>query len=637
MSTIKKYILLLIILTISTMLFAKTQDSTQPHDGEITAIAVATVNGKKVVYTGSEDGFLIKWNEDGTGEHFQISDDRIEMIAVHPNGSDIAVYETDGLTVNRISCWNWQTLTKRFSSKRLDSSITSLAYSARGTMIMIGQANITGILFLNSTQGTLLSNKVKETSGSITMAMTSRTENTCIMYSALGYLVYTNLKTGAKVVSFKIDSNLSSPVLFNNNVLFAGVKNNYIYIYDATTGDLIEKIYAKNPVLTTSPSDTNIYYFETDGKNSVLKTIEVKDGEINSTPLIVNQFAFHTWDSPTSAIKSGNDILIGMKTGELYKTSATPQTDKTIATKITEKVYDKIYDIAEFNSEFYFLSRTSIFKSSFTEKLITSITTNPSQYTNMITSDDTIILWSKSSKKPVIKITLSTGEQTVLFTPQNSIETLKQQDTKLLFIEGSSKVGFYDLATSKLKYIYTGTGVQDALLYGDDIYVAKTAAGNPKSSLAQVNIDTQETVPVNIKGEVSFSLAENETENGPFYGASIVTENNSSSTVVFSYNPNTRGYKTVLSLADEDPKAFTYLKKGNLYTNISKTNIYAVTLAQNKLVKLNQSASLPKKMISNEKHIAVLNKDGSISWFDARAKKMLNDWFITLDGQWVEN
>ncbi len=635
-TTIKKIILTSILIFSVFTVFAKSQDSTQPHDGKITAIAVATVNGKQVVYTGSEDGFLIRWNEDGIGEHFQISDDRIEKIAVHPNGTDIAVYETDGLTVNRLSCWNWNTLTKRFSSKRLDSTITSLAYSARGTMLMIGQANITGIIFLNSTKGTVIANKVKETSGSITMSMTSRTENSSIMYSSLGYLVYTNLRTGAQTASFKIENNLSHPVLFHNNVLFAGVKGNYIYIYDATTGTILERIYAKNPFITTTTSDKNLYYFETDGKNSTLKTIEVQDGIINYNPLIVKKFSFQTWETPTIAVKSGNNILIGMKSGELYTVDTTPQVDTAIARKITERVYDKIYDIAEFNNEFYFLSKDSIFKSSFTDKTTTSIASNLG-YTNMLASEDSIYLWSKSTKQPIISISLTNADKKTLFTPQSSLETLKVQGDKLLFIEGSSKVGFYDFITEKTSYIYTGTGVQDAILYGTDLYVAKTAAGNPKSSLARVDIETKETIPVNIKGEVSFSLAENETKNGAFYGASIVTENNETSTIVYSYNPNTRGYKTIVSLKAEDPEAFTYLKNGVLYTNISKTEIYYIPLANPSLKKLEQSASLPVKMIANEKNIAVLNKDGSITWFDARSKKMLHDWYITLQGEWVEN
>ncbi len=629
------FIVALICLTTMSV-HAKKQISTQGHDGAITAIAVASVSGRKVVYTGGNDGFLIRWNTNGTGERFQISDDSIKMIAVHPNGNDIAVYESDGLTVNRLSVWNWQTLTKKFSSKRLDSTITSLAYSTRGSQIMVGQANVMGIIFIDSTKGTVLSNKIKETSGSITFSQTSSSENSSVMYSALGYLVYTNLRNGTRKASFKVENNLENPFVFNNDVLFSGKIGDTIYLFDSTSGTLMDSIRANNPIITTTKSDKNLYYFETDGKNSVLKMIEVKDGFINPNPVILKNFTFQTWDTPTSAVKSGNTIYIGMKSGELYSIDVTPKTETELAAKITEKVYEKIYDINEHSGDFYFLSNSEIFTSNVNSRNTNHIA-SVSGYTNMITSDEYIYIWSKSTRQAVKKINIADKTETTLFTPTTSLEVLRLQGNFLLALEGSSKVSHYNLETNELTNLYTGTGIQDVLLYKENVYVAKTAANNPASSLIQVNIETRETIPINIKGEVSFSLSENQSATGPFYGASIVYENNTTTTKVFSYNPTTKGYSIILSLADEDPKAFTYLKNGVLYTNIGRTQVYAVTLSQKQLIKLDQSSSLPLKIVGDRTSLAVLNKDGSVSWYNAQTKNLLKNWYISVDGKWLES
>ncbi len=634
MNYIKKITYITLIFLLSLSAYAKTQVSTQPHEGAITSIAIGTSAGKKVIYTGSDDGFLIRWTEDGQGEHFQISDDSIKMIAVHPNGNDIAVYETDGLTVNRLSVWNWQSLSKKFSSKRLDTAITSLDYTSRGSQIMVGQANIKGIIFIDSTKGTILSNKVKETAGTVVFSQTSTSENSSVMYSSLGYLIYTNLRNGTRKASFNIERNLQDPVIFNNDVLFAGVINNVIHIFDSTTGDSLASIKASNPIITTTKDDTNLYYFETSGKNATLKMIEVKDGELSQDSIIIKTFSFDSWDTPTSAIKDKNMIYIGMQSGELYSVNVNPETETVAALKITHKIFDKIYDINEFNGEFYFLSETSVFKSAYNTKNITSLAGNPG-YTNMITSENTVYLWSKSTKKPVVKIDLSNGTQSTLFTPENPIEILKLQENKLLYIEGSNRVSFYNTENNEPTPIYTGTGIEDALIYKNDVFIAKAAATNPRSALIQVNINTKETIPININSEVVFSLTENQTSTGPFFGASIVEENGGNTTTkVFSYNPTTKAYSIVLSLADEDTDAFTYLKNGTLYTNIGKTQVYTVTIAQKKLVRMDQSSSLPVKVIGNNASLTVLNKDGSLTWYNAQSKNMLENWYITIDGEW---
>ncbi len=636
MNITKKIIIVAMIITLASIsVYAKTQTSTQGHDGAITAIAVANSGGKKVVYTGSDDGFLIRWNENGQGDHFQISNDSIKKIAVHPNGNEIAVYESDGLTINRLSVWNWQTLTKKFPSKRLDSTITSLSYTSRGSQIMVGQANVMGIIFIDSARGTVLSNKVKETAGTVTFSQTSSSENSSVMYSALGYLIYTNLRNGTRKASFKVENNLQSPFIFNSDVLFVGIQNDAIILYDSTSGDVMATINAQNPIITTARQDKNLYYFETDGKNSTLKMIEITNGIINPTPIILKKFTFHSWDSPTSAVKSGNTIYIGMKSGELYSISANPESTAVIANKITEKVYDKIYDINEYSGDFYFLSKDSVFKSSYNSKNTTEIAVN-SGYTNMITSTDVLYLWSKSTRNAVKKINLQDNTETILFTPSNSIEMLRLQENKLIVLEGSSRVSMYDLEANQLSTIYTGTGIQDALLYKENVFVAKTAASNPQSSLIQVNTVTKETIPINIKGEVSFSLAENQSSNGPFYGASIVSENGTTTTKVFSYNPTTKAYSIILSLGDEDSGAFTYLKNGVLYTNIGRTQVYAVTLSQKELTKMDQSASLPLKLVGGRTTLAVQNKDGSISWFNAQTKKILKNWYLSTDHKWIE-
>ena len=97
---IKSLLTVILLFLCSTMIFSQAQKSLQPHQGKIQSIVESANN---TFYTAGDDGFVVKWLPDGTGEHFQISDLEIKLIAVSPNGTDIAVYETDGFSIHRVS------------------------------------------------------------------------------------------------------------------------------------------------------------------------------------------------------------------------------------------------------------------------------------------------------------------------------------------------------------------------------------------------------------------------------------------------------------------------------------------------------------------------------------------------------
>ena len=107
-------IALLSSLLLFTGAWAQSHMSTQSHQSSVTA-AVAALDGS--FFSAGKDGFLIRWTPDGLGEHYQVTELDIPMIAIHPGGSDIAIYETDGFSVHRVSVWHWPSLQKRETSE----------------------------------------------------------------------------------------------------------------------------------------------------------------------------------------------------------------------------------------------------------------------------------------------------------------------------------------------------------------------------------------------------------------------------------------------------------------------------------------------------------------------------------------
>lgn len=600
------------------ILFAQVHYTSQPHAGDITALAA--VKNKSEVFSIGTDGFVIKWDTEN-GEHFQISDYPIQLIAENPKNNDIAVYETDGFSINRISVWDWKTQTKKFT-KRLTDTVVSLSYSAKGTYIMIGTTSINGILFLDSSRGNLISGKIKDPPGIVSFAQTSATENTCMLYSPIGYLTYITLSSGKQKRSFSIDNNLAQPTSFKNNVLFAGVKNSSIFIYQATDGVLQGKISARNPRLVKTKNLNNLYYLEQQGYSAQIKMIEAESGYVKTTPTIIKTISFKKSQNITDAVLIGDELFIGTKSGELFLSDIYASAETEPVKALSVKLFDMVYDIAEYNELFYFLTEKSLFKSNVSEETITRIGDN-SGYTHFLPYNDNLILWSKNQKKAVKM------NGTVLLQPKNILRNLHVIEDMLITIEGSTNVGLYDFEKKTYELIYTGTGIQDAVLFDKNLYVTKSAASTPKTALVQVNIKTKETVPLSIKADMIFSVSKNSETNNSFYGVSLYEKEQK--TEIFTYYPHTKQYSPIFKFADEDTTAFTYYKNNILFTNLGKTRIHAYNLKTRRDTLLKRVSSLPVKICANAEYFVVLNKDGSVSWFDKKTNTLLKNWYMTVN------
>ena len=165
------------------------------------------------------------------------------------------------------------------------------------------------------------------------------------------------------------------------------------------------------------------------------------------------------------------------------------------------------------------------------------------------------------------------------------------------------------------------------------VYIAKSAATNPQTPLLSVNPETMETVPLPIKGNVTYALS---TDGKTIYGLNIISDDTGRNTYVFSYNIYTKQMTNILKFAEEDAEAFTYLSGNTLFTNIGRNKVYCYNLSTKKRFAYNRSASIPKTLCLNSRRAVILNSNGSISWCGTTDSKLLADWYLTKDDQWYE-
>ena len=616
-------------------LTAQSHISTQSHSGAVTTVSFLE-NADGSVFSSGNDGFLIKWTEDGMGEHYQISDLPIKMIARSPNGTEIAVYETDGASLNRVSVWNWKTLTRKFAFRFTDS-LTSLSYSAKGTYIICGTASVSGAFFLNSSNGSIARNKIKGNTGVVNFIHTSDSEKTAIMYSPKGIISYYDMMTGdykkynGENVIYNTEYDLNQFCMFNNGRFMAGVRDSNLYVILAVGGNTIGSFPAKNPILIGSNNAKDLYYIINENRQFKVYKIANDRNKAVVAPELQRTFSgLKSNESIVCATLAGNEIYAGTNFGNLYKFDYAQSERVDVQQSLTDKMYDKIYDVASVGEDFYFLTPSSIFKSSYDSSNIDKKASNTG-FTNIIPYGENIILWSKESKKAPVLLELANGRMTQLFTPEGTIQVLKLYGNELIDVESNSSVHIFDIPTLKKRELYKGTSIQDAILYNEnDLYVAKSSGSTPNAPLIYVNVNTQETVPLKVNGNVAYSLTYNPSvSNGEIFGLTIYTNSQTKklTTSVFAYRPSTKAYRNLLSISDEE---------NTLYTNMGKSQIRSVNISTKRDLLYRRSASMPIKSVRNSSKMVVLNRDGSISWYNPTLNTVLADWYLTTDGNWFE-
>lgn len=633
----KLFTLATLFLFFTNCFFAQSHISSQAHSGMITNLEILKSNDPFdfSYFTAGNDGFIVKWSEDNQGEHYQISDVGIKLIAVSPNGNDIAIYASDGGSVNRVEVWDWKNLKRKFF-KRYKDAITSLEFSSKGTYLIVGTATVDGAQFIRTQNWTIV-DKIKANTSIVNYIQTSSTEKTCVFYSPVGTLSYFNMQTGQLKEKLNIIRGLNQVVLYNNNIFLAGVKDDTIYVINAFKGNTVTAIPANNPIILSNTNDSNLYYLEYDGRNNYeLKMIENKEGLTVSNPRIIKTLKGPRGNSAICCgYKQNTNIVLGSLSGSIYRIDAEPSTSIVTMEESTNNIYSKIHDMTPAPSDFYFLTSNAIFKSSYDSGVVDKMA-EVHNHTNIISYDDeNVILWSKSTNNPIIMMNLATKTQNTLFTPKSIVQTLKLssigEKKYLIAIESNSKVCLYDFTNNQLKEIYSGTGIQDAVLTDDgNLYIGKSASTNPKSPMICVNPETYETVPLAVTGNVCYALS---TQGSVIYGINLQEDNN---TYVFSYNTKTKKVTNILKFAEEDSEAFTYLHNNNLFTNIGRNKVYCYNISTKQRFSYERTASIPLSISQNKNRVVILNDNGCISWFGDNSANLLADWYLTTDEQWYE-
>ena len=575
--------------------------STQPHFSTVTALAYREASD--TVFSCGEDGMVIAWNNaTGTGDHFQCSNLPIRAIALNPQKNEIAVYETDNTEIFRVTVIDWTYKNKKYT-KTFKDSVTCIAFSAQGTYLIVGTTSLKGVNFFLSENG-MPRNLLTASTGAVTMAKTSGTESTLVVYSPTGLLSYYDLKKGTEKGRFAVEPNLEQPVLFNNNVSFAGYKDNKIYTIAATTGKTETTAYAYDPIFCTVDSDAALYYAQNDSKLTTIYSVAPKGNA-------AREQAFSYTDEPKSIVKTAGGYYIGTSSGDIYKLNKTESYAVSQLEPLTTPTYAIIKDICTTPDGNAFILTDSEILHVLDDGCTTEPVLQNSGFTNISATDDNLYLWNKNTRKSIyaFNFTEPTDKPAFVYTPSYSIQFLKTYGDKILLLEGNSAVTLIDAVTNTVINKYTGTGYLDAaLINGTEIYVGKSSATNPKVPFLLIDTKTGETVSLNIKANAVYSF---DTANGMIFGQMYTENNNTPSCSIFTFRPEQRDYKILWTEKGESTSSFMQIVDGTLFTDFSKNQLVSINLSNTSQRRRLASGGAAKVAVFDNK-LYILNSKGTL-------------------------
>lgn len=597
------------------------------HTGAVLCIAPVPASGD--YFSGGADGFLSLHASDGTTDSWQVSEIPVRKIAVHPDGNTIAVYESDGFSVHRLSVWNWKTRTRLYA-KRFRDSILSVSWSAKGSFLMIGNTSIDGITILDGDSGKQR-RIFTAMPGIVSFSITGSTEGSMITYGPSGRIIYTDISSGAERASYQGESDLTSPAMLANNLRIAGIGDGKVLSIDATSGKTMASWTTGKAILATNPSDAQPVWLEKTDNG----TWRIRSGEAASPALALTGSS-----DITAALGTQDKIIMGTDTGSLYTLAkpvdwaAEPAVTPQAATAIRP-----INDVATDGERLFILSGGAVYFSAGPDQ-------DPSFCFDGVTADrlalsgDSVILWSKARAAPVLRVSRDGATRETIYQPREGIQSLSVSGQIVSFIEGASQAIALDLAATDKTFIYAGVGLQDAIpVTADRLLVSKTTSMRSPYPLILINMATGETVPVPVQGELCFGLkvagADSLKVAGFLVKSADVPETDLITVTVNAGMVSSSAVSVGAAYQDEDMVATLAANDERIVTNLGKTALTDIRTDGARQNRYERGYALPAKPVIMNEYVVSLNHDGSLTWFDGKSRRFIADSAMDERGSWI--
>jgi WD40 repeat protein len=616
------------------------------HSGPISIMAFDSV--RNYVITAGMDGFLGIWNirTFSAEDRFQASPYAIRSMILRPGKSQVALVESDGVGVYRISAWDYG-LKRNLFTLRFRDPITFINYSAAGNFLMVARSARAGVVFIHPETGEALDSPPNQT-GNVLFAATGRSERTMMTYAASGQITYWELDTGRMIQHAAAPPNLSNPLLFGNNRYLCGIDSGGLAVLDAVTGrelardpnvdrgklfpvassDLLEFLYLGT--LNNGANQGNITF--THYTITTRGTLESSNRTTFSTMPLISSGVGASTGSVALGVVDGGVWIFGtthlepqpMNRAKLTQISSAAVSGDSLAF-LTEDKYLSILPL-----DFYSLrDRNTITLES--SRGNTHISGDPS-------TNGRFLFWQSDDIRsyPVLLSGAGTLERTDIvlgrLALRHPLRSASLLDNQILFLDAAGNIILLSTETGSSKFTYTATDPLDISFFDSENIIIGHANLSGNSPFLLVNTVTEETVPFNYPSTVGVKLYR--SADGSVYGGVVEGSSDSATTALLLLDiEDPEASKRLVEYQGEDA-AFVIARSGNSVASTIGGD--GPTLHSNRgFVHFERTPSLPVNLIGSERYFIVLGRDGSLSWHNnatgsllARLRLLETEWLL---------
>ena len=586
---------------------------THQFEGGVTAIADSSMT--RSFFAAGKDGFITRFSyRTMKPETWQISTMSIKRIAVHPQKTFIAVYETDGFSIHTISLWDWQTK-KQLYAKRFTSSVVSLSWSAQGTYLFIGTASTEGITVLDANGN--VKKVYPRPPGIVLLAATGPSEKSIVTYGETGRLVYADIAKKSILTQYETEDRLESPELIKNYTQIIGYKNGNVVVVKAASGEVLKSYPARSALFAGKITDSLPVWIE---KGDARQTWHLCQGDKKSPA-----FSLPHPTAITAARHVDASVVIGTDDGRLYR--LVQNSDATIS--LMELNIDssiQIRDICTKDSKIYLLSGSTLYAAA-------SPADKPEPVIQSVSGErctvygNGFLFWSAEKNAPLYYA--EEGQTpTILYRPRERLNSVSVYNDTIAVVQAFSGLVLLDGKSGAPLFTYQAAGLQDAVQVDDTfVLITKSTGGVIRQPLLLIDIRTSETIPLNMEGDIAFSAQANNKVKNTFSCFRLKTEKAAQTDLmtmkIDTARPARSSFTAALSYGDENLQASLYDDGYAVLTNLGKNQLSYYDKKRRAIRQLPRDYALSRKALMTDTYIVSVNYDGSLSWLNRRTMQLL--------------
>ena len=597
------------------------------HRGAVTALRM-DANGR--IISAGEDGFLEIWNQRAAEERFQLSHYTIKFMAARPGKNEVAVVESDGLNLNSVSAWNYETK-KRLFTLRFRDSVSCVNYSAAGNFLIVSRSGIGGTVLLDPETGEVLDSP--ELPPSITLALTGLSERNMVCYEPSGILSYWSLEQGNETQRFNVPSNIQNPILFGNSRFLAGFDSGGLIVLYAVTGAVLarETTIRQGNIFTGNADSAQFYCVSDNGSSCTIYLMDINPFGILST---INRRVVFINEVNRGISTGGDSFILGTRLGDLWLVSGVET--RVLKTQNQEGILDiavsssSIALVSENGTIVYLPPDYSLIENGFS--FVTDTIDGNQFYTGISASplpgESRFLLWGNGRSTPMI---ISQSSRILLdeFPVRSTIRSAAMLGGNILFLDTAGVISILDSGNGETGFSWPAAGSVDAAFVDiETIIIGRNAAGE-NTPFMTVNYLSGETVPLPYPGAIGVKVYRGGS--GAIYGAVIDQAAGDTRTSIVRLDlSNPARPETIVEYDGEDPFIAMAESGGNLAATpgngmaaLYRPRETRSGQAEHEEVFFEGDNGFPIKIVDGGNCFVVLDGEGTVSWHDNQTGGLL--------------